>query len=287
MPPATRCRSISTRGRAASCTCGPTARTRASASRSASAGRPAALAGVGTGRRVASPRGRAPIVEYQLVADGPRIDLGWFLLGSMRVERDLQYSERHLAAFAAGRSRLARDRSDARARSSGSTRPTRSRQLALLGAADVEDAARATSAHRHDRHERVGLDGAIVQPSLDATRHHGARAARRSRTASASRAGDSISLRARAGSRVRFSVRVSTTGRTLTPLTREEIFTPAFPRVPRGRPATPAGSGGPRATCGARWLEREVRGVELLVVAREAHGRPARPTRRTSGATCS
>ena len=39
-------------------------------------------------------------VEHALVGNGARIDLGWFQLGSMRVERDLQYANRQKAAFA-------------------------------------------------------------------------------------------------------------------------------------------------------------------------------------------
>jgi hypothetical protein len=83
------------------------------------------------------------------------------------------------------------------------------------------------------------------------------------RSVTASRAGDSISLRARTGGQVRLSVRVSTTGRTLTPLKREEIFTPAFLSFLRA--VQDSGRAGGTASIRARWLEREVRGVELLV----------------------
>ena len=48
---------------------------------------------------VISESGARRTIEYQLVANAPRIDVGWFLLGSMRVERDLQYSRRHLEKF--------------------------------------------------------------------------------------------------------------------------------------------------------------------------------------------
>ena len=45
-------------------------------------------------------------IEYQLLANVPRVEIGWILLGSMRVERDLQYSGRHLQAFGAPTFRL-------------------------------------------------------------------------------------------------------------------------------------------------------------------------------------
>ena len=41
-------------------------------------------------------------IEYRLVAGASRIELGGFLLGSMRVERDYQYAEATLAAIDAG-----------------------------------------------------------------------------------------------------------------------------------------------------------------------------------------
>ncbi|MBX6330227.1 MAG: glycoside hydrolase family 65 protein, partial [Gemmatimonadaceae bacterium] len=40
-------------------------------------------------------------LTYTLTAPGRQLTLGWFLLGSMRVERDFQYERRHLAPFAA------------------------------------------------------------------------------------------------------------------------------------------------------------------------------------------
>ncbi|NUP56017.1 MAG: hypothetical protein HOQ19_09305, partial [Gemmatimonadaceae bacterium] len=44
-------------------------------------------------------RGRARTLEYELASDAPRVDLGLFLLGSMRVERDFQYAGRQRASL--------------------------------------------------------------------------------------------------------------------------------------------------------------------------------------------
>src|SRR6478752_4148868 len=63
------------------------------------AGKAADLQWSGDGALV-SLRGRSRTVEHSLVARNPRIDIGWFLLGSMRVERDLQYSGKQKDAFA-------------------------------------------------------------------------------------------------------------------------------------------------------------------------------------------
>jgi hypothetical protein len=82
----------------------------------------------------------------------------------------------------------------------------------------------------------------------------------------ASRSGDSVSLRSRDGSGVTFAVRVTTTGKALTPLSRAQIFTPEFLAfLDAARAAGNATAGTASASAlRARWLERQTRGVELL-----------------------
>jgi len=229
-----------------------------------SAGRPAALRWGGNGATVSSTGGSPGrrSLEYQLTADGQRVDLGLFLLGSMRVERDLQYSEKHLGPFLAPAFRL--PEIDAMlARLERLDPATRSRHLALLGADDVNALrARLRPTITTSTSDSVWT-AQIVQPSLDARDTISLELRADARAFTASRAGDSISLRARAAGPVRFSVRVSTTGRTLTPLTRQEIFTPAFLQFLAA--VQDSGRSGGAAATRARWLEREVRGVELLV----------------------
>ncbi len=40
-------------------------------------------------------------VEYRLAVDAPDLQIGWFVLGSMRVERDFQYAKRQQLPFSA------------------------------------------------------------------------------------------------------------------------------------------------------------------------------------------
>src|SRR5213079_2123301 len=54
----------------------------------------------GTPDAIVSQNGNRRTIEYQLVANSPQIIIGWILLGSMRVERDLGYSGRELEPFA-------------------------------------------------------------------------------------------------------------------------------------------------------------------------------------------
>ena len=229
-----------------------------------SAGRPATLRWGGDGATVASTGGSRArrSLEYQLAANGSRVDLGLFLLGSMRVERDLQYSEKHLGPFLSPAFRLP-ELVGMLARLERVDPATRARHLPLLGADDVN----ALRARLRPTVTTATSDSVwtaqIVQPSLDARDTISLELRADAKAFTASRAGDSISLRARSGGQVRFSVRVSTTGRTLTPLSRQEIFTPAFLQFLAA--VQDSGRSGGSAATRARWLEREVRGVELLV----------------------
>ena len=228
-----------------------------------SGGRPTVVRWGGDGASVspATTNTRARAVEYQLVADAPRIDLGLFLLGSMRVERDLQYAERHLKAF--GSPTFPLPEIDRMLASLDRVDPAvRSQHLALIGAPDVAALrARLTPAIAIVPGD-TAMTVRVIQPSLDARDTMAIELRADPRTVTAVRAGDSISLRARTGSRIRFAVRVTTTGRSLTPLARDEIFTPAFLQFLAA--VRDSGKAGGRAGIRAQWLEREVRGVELL-----------------------
>jgi hypothetical protein len=87
------------------------------------------------------------------------------------------------------------------------------------------------------------------------------------RRVAAVHAGDSLSLQARLGQNVTFRVRITTAATALTPLAREEIFTPEFLDFLAAANAAGDRSTGAHDTAvmRARWLERQVRGVELLV----------------------
>src|SRR5438309_2047707 len=53
----------------------------------------------GTADAITSQIGNRRTIEYQLVANAPKVVIGWILLGSMRVERDLGYSGRGLGSY--------------------------------------------------------------------------------------------------------------------------------------------------------------------------------------------
>ena len=218
-------------------------------------GRPGAVSW-GSSTATVSGLSRTRTLTYELRANTPRVALGWFLLGSMRVERDFQYAGRHTKPFASTPFVLPEMERLLSALNSLSE-STRRQHLALVNATSVQGL-RA----RLQPTITAGASGAswvarIVQPSLDARdtltlelRVDPARVA-------AARAGDSITFAARGGKVVPFTVAVSTTGRALTPLEREEIFNADFLRflAEARRDST---------STRARWLERQVRGVQLL-----------------------
>jgi len=196
-------------------------------------------------------------LEYRLAVESPRVRIGWFLLGSMRVERDFQYARAHLRPFAAAPyyvteesllvANLARLPPVERARELGLLR---AKSLAALRARLQPRLAGACSPARCGvRVERRSLDGRnrlALELRVD-PREAGMRVE-----------GRSVSVWARRGSAIRLEVRIATDAPALTPLERDSIFTPEFLRF--AAEAGAGGGGSPRA----RRLEREVRGVELL-----------------------
>lgn len=228
-------------------------------------------------RAEVSVAGRTRTIAYRLTTNAPRVVLRDALLGSMRVERDFQYFQAQRRPFAV---KPVAEVAGLLGALDQLPRAVRARHLAALNAPSVA-ALRARVASRWERasyqvlrappKESVVRTGPIetvafarmVQPSLDGrdtlTLDVGAGAG----GADVDIAGDSVTLTARPGAGpVAFMVRVSTTGRALTPLARTEIFTPeflAFVAARRGRAA-----GTDTAAVNARWLERQVRAVELM-----------------------
>ncbi|HEU4722958.1 MAG TPA: hypothetical protein VFS59_16475 [Gemmatimonadaceae bacterium] len=227
------------------------------------AGGPAALRWARDEARVGR-RGRTRVLEHALVADEPGIAVGWFLLGSMRVERDLQYGGRQRASFGEGPfviPEVERLLAATAALESGE----RARHLALLHASGIDELrarSRPTLSVRDEGGARVGR---VSQPALDGADTLVLELRVDPRRVSMDAAGDSLRLRARDGSSIPFTVRIGTSGRTLTPLRREQIFTPAFLSYATAVRADGARAATPRAVAlQARRLERQIRGFELL-----------------------
>lgn len=209
-------------------------------------------------------------IQHRLVAPARHIHLGWFLLGSMRVERDFQYANRHKAPFRAPRANLP-EHERLFAALARLDPAERRRHLALLGAPDIFTLRRRARPLITTRRTATTWVARLVQPSLDGRDTLALEIHADPRQLVAADAGDSLSLRARSGDSVAFTVRIATSATPLTPLAREEIFTPEFLRFLAAAHARAdatgrgtAGSAPDSAVIRATWLERQVRGVELL-----------------------
>ena len=209
-------------------------------------------------------RGRTRVLEHALVAEEPSIAVGWFLLGSMRVERDLQYGGRQRASFAEGPFTIPEvDRLLAAIGTLESAE--RALHLGLLRAGGVDDL-RARSRPTLSVHDEAGARvGRVSQPALDGADTLVLELRVDPRRVSMDAAGDSLVLRSRSGGSIPFAVRIATSGQTLTPLSRDQIFTPAFLAHAAAVRADGARARAPRAVAlQARRLERQMRGLELL-----------------------
>ncbi len=231
----------------------------------------------GSAGAVTSESGTRRTIEYQLIANAPRIEIGWILLGSMRVERDLQYSDRHLQPFGAPTFRQ-RELEELIANLDRLEPAERDGHLQLLNAGYVADVRARLAPDLITR-----LAGGPGAPNRTAV---ATQAALDGKTNLQLDLGDTpnaavvvtyptISIRARDARPIRFTVRVTTDAPALTPLTREQIFNEEFirfladaraaaDRITRVRAAAARSPAESATVARYRRLERDVRGLELL-----------------------
>ena len=222
------------------------------------AGRPAHVTW-GADAADVSDSGATRSIEYRLTSDVSRVELGWFLLGSMRVERDFVYGRHHLEPFAAPPFRVAEE-SLLVADVSRLPPEERNRHLALLHAASV--------AALRARLEPVITSSTpdslvtvrVARPSLDGRNRLGLELRVDPRKTRIRITGRTVSIETRPGDSVQFRVRVTTDASPLTPLSRKQIFNQSFFQFfERARTDS-----SPEAATRYRRLERQIRGVELL-----------------------
>jgi len=231
-----------------------------------SSGKPAELAWGSAGAVVAR-SAHTRSVSYALELPSA-VRVGLFLLGSMRVERDLQYAARDTlpldaAAFPQAELSLLIDHV-------AKLKPAeQARHLSLLGVKNVEGLRARLLPHvvltphppLRDA-ERGSADTTwsvrVEQVSFDGKNHLWLALEGDTRETVPALSGSTVTIRRPAGGPVRLTVRVTTDAPALTPLGRAEIFNDEFNRFlaqVRADTAHPLRF---------RRLEREVRGVELL-----------------------
>jgi hypothetical protein len=198
----------------------------------------------------------ARTITYQLEAPGPSVTLGWFLLGTMRVERDFQYARGHLRPFSAAPYIIAPE-SLLVANIARLPAAEQREELSLLHARSVAELRSRLTPTITSHHSGSSWTVRITQPALDDESHLSLEVLGDDRQASARVLGRTVSIRAHSGRTVHLTIRVATDGTALTPLARREIFSSDFLSfLAAARSCDSADR--------ARRLEREVRSVELL-----------------------
>src|SRR5829696_2015702 len=189
------------------------------------AGRPVRMQW-GTPAAYVSDSGATRTIEYHLTAPVSRIELGWFVLGSMRIERDFVYANRHLKPFGAP-FRVAEE-SLLVAAFARLPQEVRQEHLTVLGAGSMAE----LRSRLEPRVDSLRADSTesirIERPSLDRRNHLLLQLQVDPRRVKARVRALTVSLETRPGSVVDFSVRVTTDAAPLSPLSRDEIFNQPF-----------------------------------------------------------
>ncbi|HEV7837085.1 MAG TPA: hypothetical protein VGO75_03390, partial [Gemmatimonadaceae bacterium] len=211
---------------------------------------------------------------YQLVAKAPQILIGWILLGSMRVERDLVYSGRHLKPFDWPTFRLP-EQEELIANVERLDPAERQRQLGLLTASYPSDLAARLEPDLLTTGMRDRRGATAFQQSLDWKTSLQLDLGVDPQDGTIQVVTPIVSIRANGNRPIRFTVRVMTDAPALTPLGREQIFNAGFlrfladakarsERTPQPGRVAPAPGSSTSPASYYRQLERDVRGTELL-----------------------
>ncbi|MEE9577131.1 MAG: hypothetical protein V3W35_06935, partial [Gemmatimonadota bacterium] len=235
------------------------------------AGRPAPVVWGGPGAEAESD-GRRRVMRHRLAAEVGSLEIGWFLLGTMRQERDFQYADWQRRPYGDPPFVLSELTNLI---SSLERLPSRerARHLSLLDARDLEEL-RSRLEPRVTLSQDDAVWSVIVEhTSLDGRNHLTLELRGDPRASTATLSDDRVSLRARSGGRIELDITVTTDGDALTPLGRERLFHNAFEDYyARQRRAADSlsrtlaadeAARDPRLTAFRRF-ERQVRGLELL-----------------------
>jgi hypothetical protein len=225
----------------------------------------------GSADAIISQAGNRRTIEYQLVANAPQVLIGWILLGSMRVERDLGYSGRQLELFDWPTFRL-REQEELIANLDRLDPAERQRQLGFFNAGLTSDLAARLEPDLITTGMRDRRGVTASQTTLDAKTNLQLDLSPDPRDASLLVTLPIVSMRANSNRPIRFTVRVTTDAPPLTPLLRDQIFNTAFlrflndARAAADRARDNAAKNADAAATVARYrqLERDVRGTELL-----------------------
>ena len=234
-------------------------------------GRPAPVVWGGPGLGAES-EGQSRTIRHRLAVDVGALEIGWFLLGTMRQERDFQYLQwqrrpygdppfilTELTELIGSLGRLPAEEG--------------ARHLALLGAHDIEELRSRLEPRVVLTEDEAAWSVVVEHTSLDGRNHLTLELRGDADASTVTFADDRVSVRARDGGPIELDVAVTTDSDALTPLGRVRLFNEAFEDYYRRqqrtvdslrRTLTTEEAARDRRLVAFRRLERQVLGLELL-----------------------
>jgi hypothetical protein len=202
-------------------------------------------------------------LTWRLGARTRSLTIGFFLLGTMRVERDFQYAHAQLRPFDAPPFVIAPE-SALVAHVARLDADEQRRQLTTLRASSVAELSSRLDPAPTARHTDSTWSITIEKPALDGQTRLRLELEGDERVSRASVDGHLVTISSRGSAPIRIAVRVTTNAPALTPLARDEIFNPALLAFVARAHAEAHGPASSPSRLRARRLDREVTSVELL-----------------------
>jgi hypothetical protein len=194
-------------------------------------------------------------VQYSFCTASSTLEIGHFLLGSMRKERDFQYFKKDLEPYDA-QPFYEPELLKLIANLEKLPDAERSGQLKLLRAKSIEEIRQRMDPVIHQNGQTVSLE----QISFDGKNHLWLELTFNTPEVNVSKT--ALSIGKTGGKPIQIQVKVGTDALALTPLDRKDIFNEEFLKFYADRQA--AASSSEKAKNDFRWIDREVRGMELV-----------------------
>jgi hypothetical protein len=234
-------------------------------------GRPAPVVWGAPGLEAKS-EGQSRIMRHRLAADVAALEIGWFLLGTMRQERDFQGERWHRRPYG-DPPFILRELTGLIESLKRFPAEEQAQHVALLGAAEVGELRSRLEPRVTLSEDETGWSVVVEHTSLDGRNRMTLELRGDADQSTATLADHRVSVRANDGGRIELDVAVTTDSDALTPLGRVRLFNEAFEDYYRRqqrtvdslrRTLTTEEAARDRRLVAFRRLERQVLGLELL-----------------------
>lgn len=228
-----------------------------------SAGQPAIVEWDSPKAKVTS-AGKTRYVQYSLLSKTPSLDVGLFVLNTMRIERDFQYFKRHTLPFDS-EPFIAKELTDLIGSLERLPANVRDRHLALLNAESLDE----LRARLIPQIKRQSTSLVVVEhPTFDGKNHLSLEMNVDSEQASIDVWRDKISIHSLRDKQIRLTIKVGTDSPSLTPLQSKDIFNNDFfrfyDRVKSEHDSLLSTSSTDKRLLRFKRLQRQVKSMELM-----------------------